>query len=174
MSDSQGDDFVLLFSKDARWVFSYIRMLVPNRVDAEEVFQETSLTLWQKFGEFVVGSSFRAWAMQVVRYKVLQYRAKRRSSPLFLDDAVLEAIHATALTLTDRLDDLQWALEKCRSKLNERDQDLLNRRYAADATTQSVADELGQSPRAVYRALERIHQALYECIHREMSAEEGP
>ena len=89
---------MLLFSKDARWIFSYIRMLMPNKADAEEVFQETSLTLWQKFGEFVAGSNFRAWAIQVAHYKVLHYRAKRKSNPVLMDDAVLEAIHATAVT----------------------------------------------------------------------------
>jgi RNA polymerase sigma-70 factor, ECF subfamily len=171
MSDSnRTDDFVLLFTKDARWIFSYILMLVPNKADAEEVFQDTSLTLWQKFGEFAAGSSFRAWAIQVAYYKVLHHRARRKSSPLLLDDTVLEAIHGTVATMTDRLDDLHWALEKCRSKLAEEDRDLLDRRYEPNATTQTVADELGRSPRAVYRALDRIHQALYDCIRQEMSA----
>jgi RNA polymerase sigma-70 factor, ECF subfamily len=173
MSDAKNtDDFVLLFTKDARWVFSYILMLVPNKADAEEVFQETSVTLWQKFGEFAAGSSFRAWALQVAYYKVLHYRARCKSSPLLLDDSVLEAIHGTAATMSEQLDDLHWALEKCRTKLTAEQRDLLDRRYGPNATTQSVAQDLGRSPRAVYRALDRIHQALYECIRREMSTEE--
>ena len=168
------DEFVRLFTKDGRWIFSYILMLVHNKADAEEVFQETSITLWQKFGEFTSGSSFRAWATQVAHYKVFHYRAKKKSSPLLLDDATLEAVHDTAATMTDRLDDLHGALEKCRGKLDEIDRDLLDRRYEPGATTQSVADLLGRSPRAVDRALDRIHQALYECIRGEMSAEERP
>ncbi len=171
MTDSMGNDFVLLFTKDARWIFSYILMLVPNKVDAEEVFQETSLTLWQKFSEFIPDSNFRAWAIKVAHYKVLHYRAKRKSSPLLLDDTVLEAIHGTAATMTDRLDDLHWALEKCRSKLSDDDRNMLDRRYEPNATTKTVADELGRSPRSIYRTLDRIHQVLYECIRQEMSAE---
>lgn len=172
MADSLGNDFVLLFTKDARWIFSYILMLVPNKADAKEVFQETSLTLWQKFGEFVAGTSFRSWALSVAHYKVLHYRAKRKSSPLLLDDAALEAVRGTAAAMADRLDDLHYALELCRDKLSGEDRYVLDRRYAPEATTQSVADELGRSPRAIYRALDRIHQALYECIRREMAREE--
>ena len=172
MSDSHHtDDFVLLFTKDARWIFSYILMMVPNKTDAEEVFQETSLTLWQKFGEFVAGSNFRAWAMQVAYYKVLHHRMKRKANPVLMDEEVLEAVHGTALGLADRLDDLHWALDKCRSKLPDEDRALLDRRYDPSATTQSVADELGRSTRAVYRALDRIHQALHDCIRREMAVE---
>ncbi len=168
------DDFVRLFTNDARWIFSYILLLVSNKADAEEVFQETSVTLWQKFSEYRTGSNFRAWATQVAHYKVLHYRAKRKTSPLLLDDTALEMVHGTAASLTDRLDDMHWALEKCRQKLNDDDRDLLDRRYEPGATTQSVADRLGRSPRAVYRALDRIHQSLYQCIRQEMSAEEKP
>lgn len=166
------NEFVLLFSKDGRWIFSYILMLVANKADAEEIFQETSVTLWQKFNEFVPGTSFRAWATQVAHYKVLHYRARKQTSPMLLDDTVLEAVHGTATGMTDRLDDLHWALEKCRDKLADGDRELLDRRYEPDATTQKVADSLGRSARAVYRALDRIHAALYDCIHREIRAED--
>ena len=166
------DEFVRLFTKDGRWIFSYILMLVPHKADAEEVFQETSITLWQKFDEFLSGSNFRAWATQVAHYKVLHYRARKQGSPLLLDDAVLEAVHQTAVTLNDRLDDLHQALEKCRGKLSDDDRELLDRRYESGATAQSIADVLGRSPRAIYRALDRIHQALYDCIRQEMSGED--
>lgn len=89
MNDSLGNDFVLLFTKDARWIFSYILMMVPSKVDAEEIFQETSLTLWQKFGDFEPGTNFRAWAIKTSQYKVMHHRAKRKNQPLLLDDATL-------------------------------------------------------------------------------------
>jgi RNA polymerase sigma-70 factor, ECF subfamily len=168
------DEFVRLFTKDGRWIFSYILMLIPHKADAEEVFQETSVTLWQKFGEFLTGSNFRAWAIQVAHYKILQYRARKQGGPLLLDDAVLEAVHNTAVILNDRLDDLHRALEKCRGKLNDGDRELLDRRYESGATAQSIAEVLGRSPRAIYRALDRIHRALYDCIHQEMSEDDRP
>jgi RNA polymerase sigma-70 factor (ECF subfamily) len=47
--------------------------LVFSHQDAEEVFQNTSVVLWNKFGEFQPGSNFFAWASQVAYYEVLNY-----------------------------------------------------------------------------------------------------
>jgi RNA polymerase sigma-70 factor, ECF subfamily len=171
-SADRTNEFVRLFTANARWVYSYIYMLVPNKADAEEIYQETNVTLWQKFDEFVPGSNFRNWAARVSHFKILQYREKQKKSPLLYSDVLLEAVHGTATKMADELDDLQWALAKCRDKLAEPDREILSQRYAAGATTQSVASRLGRSARAVYRALERIHQGLYDCIRGELAARE--
>jgi len=173
-SDKRTDEFVRLFTGSARWVFSYILTLVHVKADAEEIFQETNATLWQKFDEFVPGTSFRNWAAQVAHYKVLQYRQRQRRSPLLFDDTLLEAIHGTATQMANQLDDLHWALEKCCDKLPDSDRELLRYRYESGASTQNVASLVGRSSRAVYRALDRIHQSLYDCIRGEMSAEDKP
>lgn len=167
------NEFVQLFTANARWIFAYIFMLVPNKDDAEEIYQETNTTLWQKFDEFAQGTSFRNWATQVAHYKILQYRDKRRRSPMLLDDALLEKAHQTAAKMGDQFDALRSALETCRGRLTASDRELLRKRYEPGATTRSVADETGRSVWAVYRALEKIHQGLYDCIRRKMAAEES-
>ena len=133
----------------------------------------TGATLWQKFDKFLSGSNFRAWAIQVARYKVLQRRARKQCSPLLLDDAVLEAVHNTAVTLNDRLDNLHQALEKCRGKLSESDRELLDRRYNSAAPRSAVRRDVRPLPPRC-RALDRIHRALYNCIREEMSGDERP
>lgn len=168
------DEFVQLFTAHARWLFSYILMLVHNKADAEEVFQETNTTLWQKFNEFTPGTNFRQWATKVAHYKILHYRERQKRSPLLFDDASLEAIHDAVNAMANNFDDLHWALEKCRKKLSELDSELLDLRYEPGATTQGVADALNRSPRSVYRNLERVHQQLYDCIREEMSKEDRP
>lgn len=167
------NEFVQLFTANARWIFSYIYTLVPNKDDAEEVYQETNTTLWQKFDQFERGSNFRNWATQVAHYKILQYRDKQRRSPVLLDEVFLEAVRGATTQAADRFEDLQWALQKCSDRLTPEDRELLRKRYEPGATTQSVADELGRSTRAIYRALQRIHQGLYDCIRRKMAAEES-
>ena len=56
------DEFVRLFSLYAKTIYSYIRILVRSNVDAEDLFQETSRTLWAKFDEYRPGpdDNFRA------------------------------------------------------------------------------------------------------------------
>ena len=43
-------------------LFAYLFSLLPHRPDAEDVFQRTSLILWQKFDQWTPGSDFLAWA----------------------------------------------------------------------------------------------------------------
>ena len=169
MSESmRTNEFLRLFAKDGRWIFSYILMFMPHKADAEEVFQETSIILWKKFDEYVSGSSFLAWATQVAHYQVLHhYRTKKQICLLLLDEAVLEAVHHTAVTLNDRVDDLHQALEKCRSKLSDERSGTTRpplRVGRHRAEHRCVARAL---PRALFTGRwNRIHQALYECIHR--------
>jgi RNA polymerase sigma-70 factor (ECF subfamily) len=55
-------EFIRLLSLHTSSIYTYIRVLIPNRTDAEDVFQETSRTLWEKFDEYQPGtdSHFRA------------------------------------------------------------------------------------------------------------------
>ena len=48
----QYERFVSLFAQVHDNLFAYVYSLLPHRSDAEDVFQQTSLVLWRKFGEF--------------------------------------------------------------------------------------------------------------------------
>ena len=57
--------FSELFEQHSRAIYGHIRALVPNATDADEVFQETNLTLWQKFDQYRPDTDFRAWACRI-------------------------------------------------------------------------------------------------------------
>ena len=48
----------------------------------------------------------------------------------------------------------------------------LSRRFAEGATTQSTATQVGRSADAVYKALAKIRQALFDCVTRTLAAAE--
>src|SRR5688572_13921046 len=60
--DLDREAFAPLFSRNARRIYGFIMTLVFNHQDAEEVFQNTSIVLWNKFAEFRPDSNFFAWA----------------------------------------------------------------------------------------------------------------
>ncbi len=85
------ETFMRLFTRDQRHVYYYIRSLVPNPADAEEILQQTSLVLWEKFGQFEPGTNFRAWACKIARFEVFNHRARQnRVKPLFGEAFVCE------------------------------------------------------------------------------------
>ena len=89
---------------------------------------------------------------------------------------MLERVAETALEQADalQLDERRAALAGCVKKLNERDRDLLAACFTEGATVQSAAVQVGRSADAVYKALGRIRQALFECVSRTLATGEHP
>jgi RNA polymerase sigma-70 factor, ECF subfamily len=163
----QGDntrEFVALLTRYSRRIYSLIRTLVPNRADAEDLFQEVSTTLWEKFGTFRKGSDFRAWAFQIAHYKVLSFRQRHARLPQLFADDLVEKLVGDRLQLDDSLEARSGALADCYQKLSDEDRRLLDLRYTDEGTVTAVAAKTGRSVDFVYKALRRIHGALYQCI----------
>ena len=68
-------------------LFAYVFSLLPRRADAEDVFQRTSLTLWQKFEQWDRVTPFLSWACGVAFYQVRNFvRVASRDRLQFSDD----------------------------------------------------------------------------------------
>ncbi len=163
--------FLRLFLQNQRRIYAYVLTLLPRRAEAEDVFQEASLVLWDKFDERQPPDDFAAWACRIAYFKVLDHFKKARRCPVRFSEALLERVGETAALRADalRLDERSVALESCLAKLSPRDRDLLTRRYATGATTESTARDVGRSVAAVYKALAKIRQALLECVGRTLA-----
>jgi RNA polymerase sigma-70 factor (ECF subfamily) len=161
-----GEEFVRLFTKYQRKIYWYIFALLHDYHDTEEVFQDTALVLWQKFATFQPGTSFVAWACRIAYNKVLRFRDDHRRDVPCFSNVFLEEVAPELLAVidVDATDILHERLADCFNRLSEADRDLIQRRYKPGATTKRVAAEVGRSPDAVYKALRRIHEALFHCM----------
>jgi len=164
-------EFVELWTAASRQVYSYILALQPHFADAEEAFQETSRVAWEKFEEFEPGTNFVGWVCRIARYKVLSGLAAKKRSRLKFSDSFRDLI-AEEVKSQEEESNRRIALQGCLRKLSARDRDLVDRRYRSGATTRSVSEEVGRSLSAVYKALNRIHETLFECIRRTIAAEQ--
>ncbi|MCE9552384.1 MAG: sigma-70 family RNA polymerase sigma factor [Planctomycetes bacterium] len=165
--------FLALHSRHARWIYGYLLSLARNQADAEDLFSETTTTLWEKFDQFDPATEFRAWACRVAQFKYLEWQKKLRRVPTPVDAAFLEAVTEAHVASATTLD-AAARLEECVAQLTEADRAVLKRRYEPGATVKSVAQVLGRSVHQVYRRLNRIHDMLLECIRRkESEAKEG-
>src|SRR5207249_11545384 len=57
--------FLPLFLQNQRRLYAYILTLLPNRADADDVLQEASLVMWDKFDERAPPSDFTAWGCRI-------------------------------------------------------------------------------------------------------------
>jgi RNA polymerase sigma-70 factor (ECF subfamily) len=168
----KGKVFLGLFLKAERRIFAYIFTLLPHRADAEDVLQEVSKLMWEKFDEASPPEDFVGWACRIAFYKVMEHRRSARRQRVIFSDSMLERVaetvseHAAALRLDERRD----ALACCLGKLGRVDRQLLEERFKEGATVQTVAERLGRSADGVYKALARVRRALHDCIERTIAA----
>lgn len=170
---NSADVFVQLFAQHTNSIYSYIHSLLPHHSDAEDVFQETSRVLWEKFSEYRSDGGFLVWALRISQFEVLRFRrSQRRRQHLFSEELfqLLEpSLHAAALRAEPRIE----ALGECLNKLPLRDRQLIEARYRQGASIQSLAEDSQTSQHVQYRKLRRIHQWLFDCVQRVAAREQG-
>lgn len=169
-SDLDREEFARLFARNARRIYDFIMTLVFNHHDAEEVFQNTNVVLWNKFSDFEPGSNFFAWASRIAYYEVLSLMKQHRRSRTISDEA-LERLADEATQLADQASERMEALEECLSRLPANDRQLLQERYYFQRAPKQIAASQHRSVHSVYRALSRIHNLLLICVQRNMKAE---
>jgi RNA polymerase sigma-70 factor, ECF subfamily len=162
----RNEAFVELLSLHQRKLYGFIYTLVPNRADAEDLLQQTSLVLWQKFDEFDLNSSFPAWACRIAHGKVLHHlREKRRSRVVFDDDVVARLAKSRQSREEIHLSD--WGvLTRCIEELSGTDRRLLELCYAATRNIKAAAAALERPVESVYVSLVRIRRLLMDCLRR--------
>src|SRR5262245_14084905 len=153
-----------LMTRHQRRIYSYIYTLVPSRPDADDILQETSLVICEKFDEFEPGSDFVAWACQIAYWRVRYARQKFARAKVFFNQDVLDAVAKTTAGMSSELDERHEALSHCLQKLNSRDREFLLARYEPGCGVREAARRSGRSMAAAYKALTRIRKLLFDCV----------
>lgn len=174
MSDLQTQklEFAECLHQHQAQLFGYIHSLLRNLSDADDLFQQTTLILWRKFGEYDRQRSFLSWACGVARFEIANFlRSRSRQQLYFTDEISLLLIEAQEALKQDEIDSRREALAKCTAKLRATDRKLLEDCYGESAGVAAVAARQGRSPQSVHNSLRRIRRALFECIRRTMGHE---
>ncbi len=160
-----------LFLQHEHRIYGLILAMMAYGPDADDVMQETAAVMWRKFDDFTPGTNFAAWSLRVARFQVMAHRKRVAISRVRFSDQTMDAIADQVATVAEQPSARRDALRQCLSKLRERDRQLVELRYEPGATTQGVADQVGRSIHAVYKALNKIHTQLLECVRKTLSAE---
>src|SRR4051812_45491235 len=160
-----------LMTRHQRQIFSYIYVLVPNRSDAEDLLQETSLLICEKFNDFREGTDFVAWACQIAYWRIRYSRQKFARSKVLFDQEIVDVVAQTAGTMADELDDRHEALSRCLEKLHPRDRELLIARYEPGGGVEEAARRSGRTVTTAYKALARLRKMLLDCVSTRLASE---
>ncbi|MCC7086103.1 MAG: sigma-70 family RNA polymerase sigma factor [Pirellulales bacterium] len=170
---SAHEEFVALLSRHSRRIYGFIMALVVYQQDADEVFQNTSLALWRKHGDFASGTSFWAWACQIAYYEVLRFREKSNRAKAFSGE-LLPLLASSLLAREEQVTMLEQSLHDCLDRLKEPDRLMVELRYFHERSPKQIARSQSRSVHSIYRALSRIHDQLLQCLHQANGVEGVP
>jgi RNA polymerase sigma-70 factor, ECF subfamily len=150
-------------------VYGFIVTMLPNRHDAEDVFQQTSLILWQKWGQFEPGRDFVAWACGIAHHEVRNFLRRQQHDRVLFSEEVMDDLADLRLESRPILEERRTLLVECINKLDFIGREMFQRCYATGASMKVIACQFRMTPNALYLRLRRIRRDLMECIHRSLS-----
>jgi RNA polymerase sigma-70 factor, ECF subfamily len=165
-------DFLPLFMANESQIRAFIRTLVCDPRDVDDVFQAVALVLWQKFDTYDTSRPFGPWARGITAKEVLAMRRGNARCPTpFPPEVVVALLDEFERYVSSRGSDseIAEALERCVEALPAASQKMLQLRYGQSLQIQQVASYLGQTLAATQRALSRIHKKLAECIEKRLA-----
>jgi RNA polymerase sigma-70 factor (ECF subfamily) len=155
-----------LFVQHQQVVLYYVLTIVPDLADAQDIVQETFLTITRKADTYTLGTNFPAWACTTARYQALQFQRTRARAAARLDDDVLEMLYSEDAPLHDSLEPRTDALKNCLDRLTPKALELIRLRYHLGQLPEDIATTVGWTPNSVRVALTRARQILRVCVER--------
>ncbi|MEN6309256.1 MAG: sigma-70 family RNA polymerase sigma factor [Anaerohalosphaeraceae bacterium] len=161
--------FIKLYLANERRIYSYIRALIPNWSDGDDIIQESAAVMWSKFHEFEKGSNFSAWAMRIAHFQVLNYYKTKKNNKLYFSDNVIHSLSEKIIASKPNTDERLNILKKCIHTLHDNERSLIEMRYVPGATTKSVAQQTGKEVHVLYKVFNKIHARLLLCVRRTLA-----
>ena len=173
--ESRVAEFVRLLTGNERYLKSYILSLVPNLADAEQIAQETSLRLWEQFGQYdPFEGDFSAWSRSIAHYQILTFRKKLCRERLVFSSEMMEMLAARTAARGPELAARQEALIDCLQKLPDHARELIRLYYVVGMKLREAAEALGRTAAATEKAIVRIRHVLRNCINSTMQRDADP
>lgn len=168
MTEPDHRRFLAHFLSHRDSLYAFLLVLVRDRALAEDLFQETSLVLWEKFGEFREGTHFGAWSRQIAYHLVRNARRRLSRRRRLLPEVAAEAVSRALARQEETADEERWrrALKECLDRLAPAARELIRKRYFQDLPVKEIAQVLGRTTPGVRSALGKIRAALEVCLRR--------
>lgn len=171
MSDNRRE-FLREFMRYQHRIYRFIMSLVPDADEADDLLQQVSMTLWQRWDTFdPERSEFIHWALGVARNHVRNYirtRARNKKHVVF-DETLLEELADVRIQEEQLFEEQREALSNCLKRLSMPHRALVENFYNRTASVGDIASSYGISRRSLTRYISRIRQALMDCILRHLA-----
>lgn len=168
-----GDElaFKKLLDKYLQPIHNFLYYLVRDRIQAEDLAQETFVKVWKNLRRFDQEKSFKTWLFAIAKNTALDFLKKKKTTPFsFFSDEdgnnKLENIPENAILPDEILErkDIEAEMEKALSQIPEKYSVILTLHYKEDFSLAEIAQILDRPYNTIkayhQRALTKLKKAL--------------
>lgn len=164
-----------LFVQHGSEVKYFVLSLLPHPGEAEDLVQETFLTVTAKAHDYEDGTNFKSWAFAIARFKVLEYLRGKRREPFALSSETMELLAREAADEeSEKSEVLEQktirALAECITKLSPKLKQLVELVYRSGIKPGVAAEQIGWKREAAYVGLSRARKELKRCAEGKIGA----
>ncbi len=172
MDTARHEQFARAFVQYQDRVYGHIVTMLPNRHDAEDVFQQTSLILWQKWEQFDPERDFLSWSCGIARNEVRNFLRRHGRERVVFSERLMDELAEVRVEAQPLLTQRRGLLAECIKKLDFIARELIERSYAGRESINIIARQFHTTPNALYLRLRRIRRELMECIEQGIGRED--
>jgi RNA polymerase sigma-70 factor, ECF subfamily len=163
--------FMRLFLESERELLRYVMALVPNVSDARDVVQETAVALWQAIEKYDPAKPFTPWACRFALNEARMHLRSESRRRRLLEEDVAQMLEERRVEAAAGMDARRAHLRHCLMALPAEQLALVRGYYFDEERIPALSQRLGRGEEAIYKALQRIRQALHQCIERKLQQE---
>lgn len=145
-------------------LLSYIAKLSGGLQDAQDILQETNLTLCRERRKFNPDRPFLPWARAVAYYAVLSWRKRQTRSRLVFSDETVERMAGKLACDPDPVDERLALLDMCKKRLPQNLRGLIDAYYGNGERLAVLAVRLGRTTGSLANSLYHIRELLRKCV----------
>lgn len=167
MTDQVPDPYETKIASVQSRLRGYVFVLSGRADEVGDIVQETNRVLWRKRDDFDPETDFWAWASRIAYFQVMAQRKRQsRDRHVFGDELLhLMADEFAARPAPPSPDSER--LERCLSRLPDRQRDAVRSRYFDDENLPEIATGMNLNENAVSQLLFRARKNLRECLSRD-------
>lgn len=163
----------LLWMQAQPVVAAYIGSTVRDHQHAEDLLQDTALTIAESFDQYDPQRPFLPWAIGVAKNKLLHYYRRHSSDKLIFDDQLIDMIASRYEQREADPRRYTAALKHCLERLAQHARTMIQMRYAQGMGYEQIAEALGRTTAGVANSLYRSRKALADCVKQQTLSEAG-
>lgn len=152
-------------------LLGFLRVMLGNSADAEDVLQRASMTMWRKFGEFDPTQDFFAWASSFAFYEAKNFQRAAARSRLHFDDELMQRLAEERVPDLEHREARLAAMDHCIGELDDPNQDLVREFYLNNTDVSALAQKEGRAIQTLYNKLNALRRLLADCMKRRLAQE---